>query len=150
MKGAESTSTRKGWTIFAIVFVVSHVVVGWLLLEVLAYARGLQVVAEHSPEVAFWRAAALMRLLGDGTCAFAVVSAVILQRYCRLAMAERRLPPSGVWSFGTPRLTTGERAVMAGRVGLVLSAIMAAAGVAVMIIIWRLVNHFVAAAQLPA
>ena len=148
MSDPKPTTTRKAWTLFAIIFVVSHVVAGWLLLELLAYARGLQVVAEHSPEVAFWRAAVLMRLMGDGTCAFAVVSAVILQRYCRATMAERRLPPSGLWSFCTPRLATGDRAVVAGRVGLVLSAVMAAAGVAIMIIIWRLVDHFVAAAQL--
>ena len=36
--------------------------------------------------------------------------------------------------------------MIAGRVGLVLTAIMVAAGVAAMVIIWRLVDHFVASA----
>lgn len=81
-------------------------------------------------DVAALRAAAWLTglaLFGGGICL--ILAATFIQGF-RRAIAAERLPPPGPRAFGAVRTVTGRPAVLLGRVGMGLSAMLGLAGLA--------------------
>jgi hypothetical protein len=106
-----------------------------------SYLQGLESLHASDPAAATAAAEQGLRRMGEGVCAFALLSSAFLFRYFQLGFREHRLPPAGWWSLGMRRAVVGPGARRLCRVGLALSVLLAAAGVGCFL----MVRHLVAA-----
>ncbi|MFQ5744385.1 MAG: hypothetical protein ACE5HV_12470 [Acidobacteriota bacterium] len=114
---------------------------GWGLIQAMqAYLARLDQIARLSPDTAIARAGLSMQILGVVMGALAIGTALYTYRASRKVIDNRQLPPPGTWVLGKPVVVGGDRAVLMGRIGYLLAALLAVSGLAAAALIWRFVD----------
>ncbi len=111
-----------------------------LVLATQAFLRSLNILATTSPEAAILRAGLALRVLGAIMGGLALATAAYTVRMSKRVIANRQLPPPGVWVLGKPRIVFGERAALFGYIGYGLAALLSVAGVSVVVLLWHYVG----------
>ncbi len=108
--------------------------------------KGLTDLAAGSPDAVVLRSAAFLTGLAIFFCVFTLlVSGALFHAFTR-AIEERQLPPSGVWSIGAVRRSTGPEAVRMAKLGRMLVIALGACGLAFGLTALWLVSRVVACA----
>jgi len=111
-----------------------------LTLATQAFLRSLNILATTSPEAAILRAGLALRVLGAIMGGLALATAAYTVRMSKRVIANRQLPPPGVWVLGKPKIVFGERAALFGYIGYGLAALLSVAGVSVVVLLWHYVG----------
>jgi hypothetical protein len=111
-----------------------------LILAVQRYLHSLDLMAAISPDAAIARAGVSLKILGVVTGILAIGTSLYTIRSCRQVLAHRQLPPPGAWVLGNPTVLQGTRAVVWGRIGYVLAALLAVTAVMMTVLTWQFVD----------
>ncbi len=111
-----------------------------LILATQAFLRSLNILATTSPEAAILRAGLALRVLGAIMGGLALATAAYTVRMSKRVIANRQLPPPGVWVLGKPKIVFGERAALFGYIGYGLAALLSGVGVSVVVLLWHYVG----------
>lgn len=111
---------------------LQHWTAGW--------TRHLEDLRQADPRAAAEAARDVLHGLAWAICAGSLLVAGLLFRFFQLSVREERLPPSGWWSLGAFRAMAGTGARRAGRVGMVVCVVIAAAGVGFLVHVLHLLS----------
>ena len=104
------------------------------------YMFSLDRMAMVSPDAAISRAGLTLKVLALVIGGLALGTAAYTARSCSRVLEHRQLPPPGAWVLGNPTVVSGTRAVVWGRVGYVLAALLAVTGTAFTYKMWQFVD----------
>ena len=104
------------------------------------YLAGLAALAEMQPEAAIARGAFVFKLVAlAGGLGLMLLAAYVAHLAARVRRSER-FPPPGVRVVRDTRILEGYRAKRRGDIGLLLAVVVAACGIVLPVLIWRLIN----------
>lgn len=138
--GIRTFTGPRMWVQLIVMLAFTALLCWGLVYATQSYLASLDRIAARSPEEAIIRAGRAMRILGMVMGGLTIGTALYLVRSSRRVIRNRQLPPPGAWVLGTPKVVTGNRAVVLGLLGYVLSAVLVVAGVVVMLLMWRFVD----------
>ena len=125
----------------AVVLILVIGVAGTVLISVTnTYLAGLAALAESQPDAALARGALVFKVVGiAGGLGLMLLAAYVAHLAARVRRSER-FPPPGVRVVRDTRILEGYRAKRRGDIGLLLAVVVAACGIVLPVLIWRIVN----------
>lgn len=138
--GIRTFDSPRAWAGLA-VSAAGVLALGWLLIwATQRYLHSLNLMAGTDPDAAITRAGFSLRVLALVMGVLALGTAWHTARSCRKVLAHQQIPPPGAWVLGRPTIVSGARAVIWGRVGYALAAVLATIGIVCTYLMWQFVG----------
>ena len=139
-QGIRTSDSLRAWVSLA-ASAAGVALLGWgLIWATQRYIHSLNEMASVSPDDAIARAGFSLRVLALVMGALALGTAWHTARSCSRVLIHRQIPPPGSWVLGRPTVVSGTRAVIWGRVGYVLAALLAVIGIVCTYLMWQFVD----------
>lgn len=138
--GIQALQGTRAWIGAAVGLLFVVAVGAALLVGTQRYLAGLDQLSTVAMDESITRAGRALRLLGLLIGTLTVGTAAYTARSSQKVVASRQLPPPGARVLGRPRVILGDRAIFWGRIGYLLAALLAAAGITFTVLLWHFVD----------